>query len=977
MSEDLKAAWRIARDDGESWLLSSADGPLDDGWWRDADAAVWPEGTVGRANQVAVVPYLSKQVLQGQTAVDLRDFLQEAVSRDVPLLVGASSIYDLEPLVGREDEPWDLDVEALLAPAEIVHMLSLNCRDVSLAGQRDLPEGALYLTPIERRLADGMDRHQISYESQFRIEPYIADFLVGGRVVVEADGAGFHDDERDARRDEHLAERGFPTLRFAGAEIVQNLDGVLSRIGRAIGSQASPDSVAAVAATEELTDAQQRAVDHGVGPAFVIAPAGSGKTRVVDQRIRRLVSAGVAGSRIRPISYTNPAVNEMAKRISDLIDPPTPRTLHSIGNELAGRKTNLALAKPGGTTRLTAIALAMRSIRDSAAGLAATLPRTQWLDAIQRFRRSLRVPPLEQVIEGWQGRKFAEALEDAEAEWSELFAEVHRAYERVLSENNWTDFEGMLLDAIRLLARDPLLRAERQAEFDFWFVDEFQDLNAPQHALVRLLTSPSRNVLVVGDDDQLIMEFAGASPQEVSRFLRYPGVASYELQTNFRCHPSIVDCSTALIEHNRQRVNKTIRSSDTEEEAEGRNPTIEWRADYDQSVAEWLAGLDVPYESVAVLFRLRSFALPVEIALERAGIPYQPLSRLDFFETAAIRPAIAWLRVVSGTPSSDDWREALSHPSRYLTTGALDYLAAPPVGTVEGQIRKAVESPRTVPRSERQSEEIVADALRKFTEVVDGARRHQSPGRILDELRLEEAADELPSGLNQADPVTALEVLRRVCSYFDTVSDLDQWLRQRRSDPDFEPIRSPEDQGTDGVLLETIHGSKGREWPAVAVVGPPDGLPDPRNDSGDELEGERRIAYVAMTRAEDHLLFCASEMFGKEIKAAMRPAADHVRSEARRVANRPAPAPEPVTPRRPFINHREALRAALESDRERTFDAVITDVSDGQLMLTCESVPFIVAAPPASRNDRHVIGTQVRIQIQFLPGDGPGTAMIV
>ena len=864
-------------------------------WWLGA-AAVVTDGTadIDGACELLVVNGLTPEGIEDPAvAKRLLRSVTGAVAVHRPILVFTSGSFSALKRAGRSrQDPWDLDVGALVAAEELIYLLSARCALLDDAG--DGGAGAQYLTPIERRIADRLSEADVGFVAQAPIGPYVADFLVEGRLVVECDGAAWHDEATDAARDDHIRALGYPTVRFTGRAIHSHADRCLQRIRQALDATPAPIPTPAV----PLTAAQRRGVVHQDGPALVVAPAGSGKTRVVAERVRRLTADGADPGRICAISFTNAAVDEMKGRLRDCPDVKL-QTLNSLGNaicrEAYGTRHPIDISKPKMPSRYDVLrrVLEPHQYQGKAGGL------KYWWDLIASFRQSLEVPDL----------AAAPLAGHDQAAKAAAFMRIHARYEAMLQELGVCDFNGQVLDAVRLLAAEPLVRMHWSAKYDYWIVDEFQDLPAPKLALLRLLTSPARNLMVVGDDDQIIYGFAGATPLTFSSLERdWADMAPLPLDRNYRCPHDLVVRSGWLIARNAKRIEKHIepdRPLSATDAVDVRDAST-----YERDALEFVQSCRDEgrrWSEIALLFRTRLAAAPVEQLLEEAGIPHRSLARASVLADPTVQWVLSWLHVVSGTATPDEWRSALYRPNRYLSKETVQYL----IGEDDPLtiIQAGVADPESIPRKSTQNADMVVDSLTHLLAAITGARAvGPAPARILAALRLGSAIEPAaaatpgPSEGNAATAAVGYKVIERLCAQFDTVAELDAWLAEVGGDDlGVDDLGNP-DPDVDEVILCTIHKAKGREWPAVAVVGPSEAMPDLRATTPDQQEEERRVAYVAATRARDRLLFSCSAKYAAELNRS--PAGlDWATYKAQQLQPRSAqsitPAPAPATARKP------------------------------------------------------------------------------
>lgn len=777
-----------------------------------------------------------------------------------------------------------LDVAKLVAPTELVYLLQSYCEHQDVT---DAEFGALYLTPIERKIAVAMKLRGIAFEPQVSVARFTADFLIDHKLIVECDGAPWHDPERDMARDHELARHGYQTLRFTGREIHANVGQCIDRIVETLNST----PVKRRQISTNLTEAQHKVVNHAGGPSLVVAPAGSGKTMSVMARITELIESGVPSNRICALSFSNAAVNEMARR-DDPHSDVTFKTIHRFGNEICRQKFGIRTIvdsdrpQPGIPT--------FRKLVQDSFGL--KFASSSLLAAVTTYRQSLVVPNLGEVAE------YATRVKK-ESDWAALRDEFTRncaRYDSVLKTRNLTDFAGMIRDAVEILAADPVTRLEWSSKFDHWIFDEFQDIAWSQMMLLRLLVAPARNLMAVGDDDQIIYEFTGSHPDFFTILDNDWGdMTPLPLDVNFRCPHELVVRSSWLINRNKTRIPKVILPAQqliaeprvTTHSELSHHLQITRTDDYSKTVRD-IVERELKngrhFRDIVVLFRSRIMAAPVEVELKAAGIPYQPLVRGSLLWNSKVKIMRSWLRVVAGVGDVDDVRTTLFTPPRYLSAGMLNSLLDASSGPltqrqIEERIALVIRDPKHVilPENGRQTITMVQDSLRQWKSTVEQNRRYQSPTAILaalglepfltakKDIKLSDGSGEVMrpgqgAGL-EIDPAVVYKVFESLAAKFQTIGDLEEWLAEMERDPQAVYEAREEELLPDGsprLLLSTIHQAKGKEWPVVIVAGTREsGFPDFRSD----LESERRLAYVAATRAKKRLYFLGSKTFEVEL----------------------------------------------------------------------------------------------------------------
>ena len=805
---------------------------------------------IGNRNSALVLPHLTPERLADRSFVKLAGSMAAEAARRRIAVIAATSLgeHEFAATSGTsEAEPWDLDLDALVGGTDLVFVLESRC----LA--RVSGNDAAYLTPIEARLARGLTESRIPYQRQRFIGHLCVDFLVGEALVVECDGIRYHDPAVDRKRDGELEARGYTVLRLPGRLIHADTATAVAQVKSRLDGFVTP----LFQLPANFTEPQKAAASHLGGPARVSAPAGSGKTSVIEQRVKGLIAKGVDPSRLCAISFTNRAVEEMQRRLAGAAAAGTRfTTIHKLAKEISehgpqGRKRRpiQGVRSSRSPTRWTVLSSLLddseRFWRD----------RELWPDALTTYRQSFAIPDLSD-------------FPAAKRPSPERLVELHSAYDAELNQRGLTDYEGYILNAVRSLARSSEYRQTWNAKYDYWIVDEYQDLPSSKLGLLRLLASPQDNLFVVGDDDQIIYGFAGASIRSFADFSSvYPGASDYVLDKNFRCDHEIVVRSSWLIDRNNERIAKNIRPYKQLGDLDA--VTIGDPANYDKEALRFVQSelkRGIPPDEIALLFRLKDFASPVELQLERAGIPYVPCSYASFFEKKVVTNIRAWLRLATDSASPQDVRATLKWPKRYLNAGQLDLAVQSLDGTT---ISRAEASEAALIAARAQDEGVKRHALEEWCAFLARAPESSPPAAILNALNLRSVADELDADAGDAPAAVLFDVFARLAAEFDTVANLERWIAARGNDRDYSfdgPETSAAARAQAGrVLLTSIHQVKGQEFTAVGVLSPPDGMPDRRAVTLAQKEEERRIAYVAITRAETSLLFAASTEYANEL----------------------------------------------------------------------------------------------------------------
>jgi ATP-dependent DNA helicase UvrD/PcrA len=611
--------------------------------------------------------------------------------------------------------------------------------------------------------------------------------------------------------------------------------------------------------TLDLNPAQRRAVEHGDGPMLVLAGAGSGKTRVLTARIAHLIQVrGVRADRIFSVTFTNKAAGEMRERVAALLGA-DPRglwigTFHSLSARLLRREAPLLGFAPHFT---------IYDADDTQALL------KQMLE--QRKLSPKVYPPraLHSLISAAKNRmidpdEFATA---ADSPIARVAADCYREMGEVLQRANAFDFDDLLLMPLRLFREHPDRLAWWQRRFDHVLVDEFQDTNAAQYRLVRHLARGHGNLCVVGDDDQAIYGWRGADVRHMLAFQDdFQGAALIKLEQNYRSTQIILDAANGVIAENRDRLGKTLFTA-----VQGGSAVVRLEAADERDEAEWLAGElsgltareDVPYEAMAVLYRTNSQSRALEEALRMRGVPYRLVGAVSFYERREVKDLLAYLRLIANPADDQAFARIVNAPRRGIGDVSVGVLA-------ETARRWKVPFLETARRAGG----------------IEGLR----PGLRDGFSRFAELIHRLRAAAGQGDPATALEMIVASTGYeawladegLEGVERLDNvreliagaaaWAEVADATGEDEPqgsmieryltqsaLVTPTDEfggaNAAGVTLLTVHMAKGLEWPVVAVAGLEDGLFPLARTAGEPggLEEERRLCYVALTRARERL----------------------------------------------------------------------------------------------------------------------------
>jgi len=581
----------------------------------------------------------------------------------------------------------------------------------------------------------------------------------------------------------------------------------------------------------DLAPDQLGAVAHLAGPARVIAPAGSGKTRVLTERLRHLLGdRGWEPDGVLAVAYNKEAQLELERRTSAF--RPRVRTLNALGYWVLGehRGSAPALLEERDTRRLVESLLPGRRQRR-----ANTDPIGPYLEALGSVRLGLTDPAT------------VEAVRDDVDGLADLFA-PYRAH---LAENRVVDFDDQVYGAIEALLGDGQFRRRMQGRCRHLLVDEFQDLTPAHVLLIRLLALPALDVFGVGDDDQVIYGHNSADPAFLIDYQRlFPGATAHPLTVNYRCPVKVVDGARTLLGYNHRRVAKEIVAGPLADPTPGGLRVVEHGPDEAarttvEVVQGWLAEPDVEPVSVAVLARVNSLLLAPQVALAEAGVALTSVLRPEVLERTGMRAALAYLRIGVAGDRIDprDIVEVMRRPTRGLPQWFPDRLERRTTWSTKALKGLADQ----VPDKEAAKVARLADDLGAVVAAAKGGSTRDVLEVVRDDVGLGTAMGMLDrtGGGQGSSHLDDLEGLLGVADLHPDPAGFEPWLRRvfgRESDPA-------------GVTLSTIHRVKGREWDRVLVFGVADGVVPHR--LSDDVEEERRVLHVAITRGRHRVAVLA------------------------------------------------------------------------------------------------------------------------
>ncbi len=523
-------------------------------------------------------------------------------------------------------------------------------------------------TPIEQLLNDELLRLNINYAPQVKLGRFQVDFLVEigqSKIIVECDGRDYHNPFKNKERDKELKKHGYKILHLTGSEIYNDLEKCINKIR----NTASRNPSTRYNIDIDLDDSQKKALNHVSGPIRVLAPAGSGKTKTLINRIVNLINNGIDPNKILALAFNTRAADQMfnrlrakgipiTKKISE--DGAVVKTFHSLGNEIINIDLRWKFSGDTESRRQT-----RNLIRQAVSTHYQIPPRRNkdpldvFLDALRRTKMEL--PHIDEVIIDDNGKFIP-------------FKNIFNEYQRLQAQNNFFNFDDMIYLALRILLKNNVLRNSLQNKFEYILIDEFQDLNKAQILLMQILALPQNNLFIVGDDDQMIYGWRGAEISHILKFNeRYVESEDCTLSTNYRSNKRIVDHSKWLIDHNLDRVKKNIHPKQEKDAGKFDIKLSEsmWHQAYD--IVKWILELkneqDYNWNDFAILFRYNTYQFILAMLLDSHKIPHTPVDNRRLFKTPVGKDIFSYLRVIlfPDDSTADEFSRILKRPNRSLS----------------------------------------------------------------------------------------------------------------------------------------------------------------------------------------------------------------------------------------------------------------------------------------------------------------------
>lgn len=613
-----------------------------------------------------------------------------------------------------------------------------------------------------------------------------------------------------------------------------------------------------------LNPAQRKAVQSVNGPFLILAGAGSGKTRVLTYRIAYLIKdLGVAPWNILALTFTNKAASEMKQRLLDLgarVDDIWVGTFHSICSRILrinagkiGFESSFTIYDSDDQTSLVRQCIKELNINDSA--MKPNYVKSCISDAKNKF-----ILP-EHYIEFFGENPLAKKVQ-----------KVYARYQEALSVSNAMDFDDLILNVIHLFERDKEVLEYYKKHFKYIHVDEYQDTNMVQYRLIKLLINDESNICVVGDNDQSIYGWRGADIRNIIEFEKdFPGAEVIMLERNYRSTQNILNLANSVISHNRNRRDKNLWSN----LGDG-DKILCYIANNEKDEAQFVAdtinaGIQdgAKFEDYAILYRTNAQSHNFEYILRRAGIKYDILGGLRFYDRKEIKDLIAYLKFVVNPYDEVSFRRCINEPKRSIGLVSIDKIVFH-AAQFENNILKSIE----YCISNKVLSAKASTSLRDFYHLMmESMNAEFSPSQVLENI-LEKT--KFTESFRLQNDVQAIARLENIDELLSQMMNYEKDMRLKKEEyslstflQDISLISDQDklEEGEKATLLMTIHTAKGLEFKNVFLVGMEDGIfPSMLAMNEDGLEEERRLCYVAITRAKEKLYLCRAnrrERFGK------------------------------------------------------------------------------------------------------------------
>lgn len=609
---------------------------------------------------------------------------------------------------------------------------------------------------------------------------------------------------------------------------------------------------------DQLNSSQREAVTYTEGPSLIVAGAGSGKTRVLTYRIAYLLQQGVPASRIMALTFTNKAAREMKERIAKLVSANDARylamgTFHSICTRLIRPYADLLGYTRDFSIYDTPDSKSVIKAICKERGLDEKIYKSGAVQARISMMKNSGVSPREYEMNQNLLR------EDREMRMYE-FATIYALYEARLKAANAMDFDDLLINMLRLMDLSPEVRNRYQQQFQYILVDEFQDTNYIQFLLIKKLTEPQNNICVVGDDAQSIYSFRGADIRNILNFRQvYPNAKLFKLERNYRSTQNIVNAANSLIHKNQHQIEKRVYSEKEAGQPLNLQPYMDDRTEALGVATKIQRMRHKGYDAFAVLYRTNAQSRVIEGELRKLNIPYRIYGGTSFYQRKEIKDALGYLRLAVNARDNEALLRIVGFPGRGIGETTMKKVSA-----------NAIEHHKCYLDVMRQPDDTGLDVsaatkkkLQAFAALID---TYHEQSETLDAFAFTEMVMRTSGVMTALAMDRSTEGIDRAQNVQELLNAIHEFVEQRAKEGiDYTPItdflsevslQTDQDENltdtTERVTLMTVHAAKGLEFPVVFIVGLEEQLfPSQFCIKPSEIEEERRLLYVAITRAEE------------------------------------------------------------------------------------------------------------------------------
>ena len=605
-----------------------------------------------------------------------------------------------------------------------------------------------------------------------------------------------------------------------------------------------------------LNDKQYEAVVNTEGPCLVIAGAGSGKTKVLTHKIAYLIGEKqVKPWNILAITFTNKAANEMKERIGNLVGDVSADiwmgTFHSICVRILRRfidrigfDSSFIIFDTSDQRTLVKACIKSIGLDDK------MFTDRSVLSEISNAKNEMLEPDQYTVRANGDFRK-------------EKIALVYEMYQKRLKENNAIDFDDIINYTIKILMENPDILEYYSDKFHYVLVDEYQDTNKAQFTLVTMLASKNGNITVVGDNDQGIYSFRGADISNILNFERdFPGTKIIKLEQNYRCTGNILKAANAVIKNNEVTYKKELW---TENEVGNLPAVYSAKNEYDEGtyIAQQIEHLRreeyYKYSDFAILYRMNTQSRAIEEILRRESIPYKIIGGLKFYERKEIKDIISYLRLIQNPSDNLSLKRIINEPKRGIGKTSLDKIE-------ELSINSGVPMYEIIKNAEQYGLNRVFLNSREFVNAIEELRAKKDDIKISDLIKETLKKSGYTQALENENTIEAENRIENLDEFLTVAIEFEDESADNKLSDFLEGITLSSDidnmeEAEETVTLMTLHSAKGLEFPVVFLVGMEEGIFPGYKSIGEpkELEEERRLCYVGITRAKEHLFLTCSK----------------------------------------------------------------------------------------------------------------------